>query len=205
MYPVMLSLEGKPCLVVGGGKVALRKVEGLVDDGAQVTVIAKVPVAELEQLAKAKAIQLESRPYKAGEVTTYALVFAATDDRRVNQQVFEDATARGIWVNVADDPEFCTFHLPARVKRGALQLALASEGGAPFLVRRLRQAFDKRMDPTWAEWIEAAAGFRKAVLKEGLSVEEQNRCFDAFFKGTFDAEKMSITIPTAAQLASWLK
>ncbi len=205
MYPVTLSLEGKPCLVVGGGRVALRKVEGLVDENAQVRVVAKAPVPEIEEMAKKNIIQLECRPYKAGETKPYALVFAATDDRSVNQQVFEDATSMGIWVNVADDPEFCNFHLPARIKRGALQLAMASEGGAPFLVRRLRQALEKRMGPTWADWVEAAADFRKAVLAQGLGKKEQNQCFDQFFNATFDAEKISVTVPTKAQQAAWLK
>src|SRR5512144_324414 len=143
----MLSLRGRPTLVVGGGEVALRKVEGLLAEGARLTVVSPEVGPGIDDLARRGSVTLERRPYRAGEVTGFALVFAATDDRSVNAQVSSDAREAGIWVNVADDPEYCTFHLPARVQRGSLQLAVASDGGAPFVVRRLRQLLERRFGP----------------------------------------------------------
>ncbi|MFH1131897.1 MAG: bifunctional precorrin-2 dehydrogenase/sirohydrochlorin ferrochelatase, partial [Pseudomonadota bacterium] len=140
----MLNLTDQRCLVVGGGGVALRKVVGLLDQGANVVLVAKNPIEPLCDLAGAGKIQLEEREYGGGEAAKYSLVFAATDDREVNKQVFEDAQAAGVWTNVADDPELCTFQLPARVQRGAFQLAIGSGGEAPFVVRRLRQFLEKR-------------------------------------------------------------
>jgi precorrin-2 dehydrogenase/sirohydrochlorin ferrochelatase len=191
MYPVMLSIEGRRCLVVGGGGVALRKVDGLLAQGANLTVIATEPIMQLEELAREQLIELERRPYQPGEATGYALVIAATDDRAVNRRVYEDADQAGIWVNVADDPPLCSFHLPARVERGTMQLAVASAGEAPFAVRRLRQMLERRFGAEWGEWMEAAARFRRAIRDQHLPRAEQERRYDAFFAATVDAERLT--------------
>ena len=120
MYPVMLSLSGRRVLVVGGGEVALRKVEGLLAEKALPTVIAPEVVDALDDLARRGAIEVHRRCHRPGDGRGFALVFAATDDREVNARVFAEAQDAGIWVNVADDPELCSFHLPARVQRGAM-------------------------------------------------------------------------------------
>ncbi|MBW2526685.1 MAG: bifunctional precorrin-2 dehydrogenase/sirohydrochlorin ferrochelatase, partial [Deltaproteobacteria bacterium] len=189
MYPVMLNVRGERCLVVGGGGVALRKVEGLVEEGAEVTVVALAPMDALRELARCGQIELAERAYERPEAGSYALTFAATDDREVNRQVYEDAKAARAWVNVADDPERCSFHLPARVRRGPLQLAIASAGEAPFVVRRLRRTLERRFGPEWGEWIEAAARFRRAVLEQQLSRPEQEARFEAFFGATVDPHR----------------
>ncbi len=194
MYPVMLGLKGHSCLVVGGGGVALRKVDGLVADGAKVTVIAPAPMAALEALAQGGAIDLEKRTYDRGEAAGYELVFAATNDRAVNQRVFDDARSAGIWVNVADDPERCTFQLPARVQRGAMQLAIASAGEAPFVVRRLRQLLERRFGPEWAEWMESAGRFRSLVRESELSKAEEEGCFDRFFRETVNWNRLTVSV-----------
>ncbi len=204
MYPVMLSLRDRPVLVVGGGEVALRKIEGLLAQGARVTVVAPEPASDVDALARQGAIELRRRPHQTGDVAGFALVFAATDDREVNGRVCAEAQDAGIWVNVADDPEFCTFHLPARVQRGAMQLAVASDGGAPFVVRRLRQVLERRFGAEWSEWMEAARRFRQAVRTLGLSHAEMERRYDAFFAGTVDADKVRARVPTTAELAGWL-
>ena len=204
MFPVMLSLSGKRCLVVGGGGVALRKVQGLVEEDARVTVVSPDAAQPLLDLAAKGEVHLERRRYRDGEAGGFALVFAATDDREVNRQVFRDAEAAGVWVNVADDPELCTFHLPARVRRGPLQLAVASEGSAPFMVRRLRQVLENRLGPEWSEWTEAAARFRTAVRARRLDASEEAACFDRFFAATVDAERLRVRVPHPGEEASWL-
>ena len=204
MYPVMLSLRGRRCLVVGGGGVALRKVEGLVSEGAEVTVVATEPIRSLEQLADNGEIRLEKRSYQKGELDGYALGFAATDDRKVNQQIYEDGEAARIWVNVADEPDICSFHLPARLKRGAFQLVVASAGEAPFVVRRLRQLLEKRFGLEWGEWMEAAARFRRAVRSLSFSRNEREERYDRFFWETVDKENLSARVPSAEEEAEWL-
>ncbi|HTS03271.1 MAG TPA: siroheme synthase CysG [Thermoanaerobaculia bacterium] len=200
----MLSVAGRTCLVVGGGVVALRKVEGLLDEKARVTVVAPDPVPALEALARDGAIVLERRPYTPGEAGAWALVFATTDRRDVNRQVARDANEAGRWVNVADDPELCTFHLPAQVKRGSLRLLVASGGEAPFVVRRLRRALERRFGREWGEWIEAAGRFRRAVRAAPLPPSEQERAFDAFFERTVDPISFAARVPTEDEVARFL-
>jgi uroporphyrin-III C-methyltransferase/precorrin-2 dehydrogenase/sirohydrochlorin ferrochelatase len=204
MYPISLNLEGKRCLVVGGGGVALRKIDGLVEEGARVTVIARAPCAGVEKLAEAGEIELHRRPYEVGEASSFALVMAATDDREINRQVFEDADGAGIWANVADDPPLCTFHLPARVRRGTLQIGIASAGEAPFAVRRLRQGLEKRLGEEWGEWMEAAARFRGEIRRLDLPLDEAEDRYDQFFSATVDLDRMRARVPTEAEEVAWL-
>jgi uroporphyrin-III C-methyltransferase/precorrin-2 dehydrogenase/sirohydrochlorin ferrochelatase len=204
MYPVMLTVKKRRCLVVGGGGVALRKLDGLLANGALVTVVAPEPIPAFDQLASEDLIRLERRPYQKGEAAGYALVIAATDDRAVNRQVFQDADTAGVWVNVADDPPLCSFHLPARVQRGSLQVALASEGEAPFAIRRLRQLLERRFGPEWAEWLEAAARFRRSVRRMRLPRAEQEARYDTFFGATVDPRTLSARVPTVAEEYSFL-
>ncbi len=206
MYPIMLDVHHRACLVVGGGGVALRKVEGLLAEGALVTVVAPQPVAGLAALAADGRIELQRRAYRAGEAGggDYRLVFAATDDRAVNQRAFEDAERAGRWANVADDPELCSFHLPARVQRGALQLAIASGGAAPFAARRLRQLLERRFGPEWSAWAECAAGFRRAVRAAGLERAGEARCFERFFTATVDARRLQPRVLGEAEQAALL-
>ena len=204
MYPVTLSLSGRPVLVVGGGEVALRKIEGLLAEGARLTVIAPEPVAAVEELARRGAVELHRRSHRAGDAAGFALVFAATDDRAVNARVCQEARDAGIWVNAADDPELCSFHLPARLRRGALQLAIASGGGAPFVARRLRQMLERRFGPEWGEWMDAATRFRQALRAMGLPRATMERRYDAFFAATVDVERLRARVPRAAELEAWL-
>ncbi len=204
MYPVMLSLRGRPALVVGGGEVALRKIEGLLAEDARLTVVAPEVVEGIDDLARRGALSLERRRYRAGDVAGFALVFAATDDRPVNARVYADARDAGIWVNVADDPEYCTFYLPARVQRGSLQLAVASEGGAPFVVRRLRQLLERRLGAEWSEWVDAAARLRQSVRALGLPRAASERIYDSFFTSTVDPDKLRARVPRSSEMKAWL-
>jgi uroporphyrin-III C-methyltransferase/precorrin-2 dehydrogenase/sirohydrochlorin ferrochelatase len=203
MYPVMLQLKGRRCLVVGAGGVALRKVQGLVTEGARVHVVAPQVVSQIEALAENGQITIDRRAYRPDEARGYALVFTATNDREVNRLVFDDARRAGVWVNSADEPDLCSFHLPARVQRGPFQLAVASAGEAPFATRRIRQLLEQRFGPEWSEWIEAASRFRSRVRDLGLDACEQEECFERFFAATVDRERISARVPVEAEQAAW--
>jgi uroporphyrin-III C-methyltransferase/precorrin-2 dehydrogenase/sirohydrochlorin ferrochelatase len=204
VYPVMLDVKGRACLVVGGGGVALRKVQGLVEEGARVTVISPEVVEPLTTMHEGGQIRLEKRTYEAGEATRFALVFAATDDRQVNEQVFDDADNAGIWVNVADVPDICSFHLPARVRRGPFQLAIGSQGEAPFAVARLRKLLEARLGQEWAEWLAAASRYRWAIRSMEIDPTEANRRYDLFFDHTVNGDELTARVPTEAEVRSWL-
>jgi uroporphyrin-III C-methyltransferase/precorrin-2 dehydrogenase/sirohydrochlorin ferrochelatase len=205
MFPVMLDVTSRPCLVVGGGGVALRKARSLVEEGAQVTVVAPAVEGEMEDLARRGSVQLERRRYRSGEAAGYALVLAATDDPEVNRQVHADARAAGVWVNVADVPELCTFQLPARVRRGGFELAVASGGQAPFVVRRLRGLLETRFGEEWGPWLAAAARYRARVRARwrGDSAREA-ACYDRFFAETVDAASFVARTPTDEEAEAWM-
>ena len=204
MYPVTLNLRGRRCLVVGGGAVALRKVLGLLEEGARVTVVTPRAVPDLEEQARSERVVLEKREYRPGEAAGYALVLAATDRRDVNRQIFDDSEAAGIWVNVADDPELCSFHLPARVRRGSLEIAIASGGNAPFATRRLRQLLERRLGPEWGPWAETAARFREDVRRQSLPVPDRERAFESFFTETVDEAGLRARVPSADEQSTWI-
>lgn len=138
-YPVFLDLQGKPVLVVGAGAVALRKVKGLLEAGAKVTVVSPAQLPEFESLA----VTLRARRFRRSDIKGQALVFAATDSRAVNQAVGEAARAAGIAVNVADAPEECGFLVPSRIRQGGLQVAVSTSGRSPRLAIEIRKKIEE--------------------------------------------------------------
>jgi precorrin-2 dehydrogenase / sirohydrochlorin ferrochelatase len=167
-YPVNLDLRGRPVLVVGGGRVALRKVDGLLTAGARVTVVAPSVRPEM----RGRPVVVRTRRYRTADLDGVRLVVTATDDHAVNQRVHDDAEARGIWVNAADDPERCTFTLPAVVRRGAVQVTVSTGGASPALAAGLRRRLEAELGPELAELAEALAERRAAVHAAGRSTED---------------------------------
>lgn len=204
MYAIRLNLSGKRCLVVGGGGVALRKVDGLLEEDAVVVVVAPEPCSGLRKLAADGRIDLQRRTYRNGEAVGFALAMAATDDPEVNRRVFLDADAAGVLANVADDPELGSFHLPARVRRGTLQLGIGSAGEAPFAMRRLRRVLERRFGEEWSEWVEAAGRFRRDVRELDLDPDQAEELYDRFFAATVDADRLRARVPSEQEEAEWL-
>lgn len=141
-YPVFLELESRPCLVIGGGREAQRKVEGLVAAGGSVTVIAPELTSDLQRKLAAGEIACEQREYREGDLDGFELCVVATDDGRVNAQVAAEGKRRRVWVNAADDPANCDYILPSIVRRGSITLAASTGGGSPALARRLREELE---------------------------------------------------------------
>lgn len=140
-YPIFLDLADKPVLVVGAGKVALRKVRGLIEAGARVTVVAPRTEPEFADLA----VTLRRRPFRASDLRGAVLAFTATDDRRVNHAVALAAKKRGIPVNVADSRPECDFIVPSRITRGNLQVAVSTGGESPGLAAALRRKIEESL------------------------------------------------------------
>jgi siroheme synthase-like protein len=138
-YPVSLDLGGRPCVVVGGGIVAQRRVEALLDADAAVTVVSPELTPALGDLARGGRIRHVPRTYSPGDLAGAALAFAAADDATVTPALACEARERGIWVNAADDPAHCDFILPGVVRRGVLTVAVGSGGASPALTRALRE------------------------------------------------------------------
>lgn len=134
-YPVFFDLRGKEVVVVGGGKVGQRKARGLIEAGANVTIIAPDLTEEIDAIWK-------KRRYRRGDLNGAVLAFAATNDRAVNAKVAAEAKSLGIPVNVADAPDECDFIVPSRVRRGNVQIAVSTGGESPRMAKELRKQLE---------------------------------------------------------------
>jgi precorrin-2 dehydrogenase/sirohydrochlorin ferrochelatase len=167
-YPVNLVLDGRRCLVVGGGKVALRKVEGLLACGGRVTVVAPRINPQLRMLTE---VMIEERPWRPDDLDGMWLVIAATDDPAVNRAVFDAGQRAGVWVNGADDPANCSFTLPSVVRRGDLQLTVSTGGRSPALATWLRRRLEGEIGPEYAVLLDLLATERDGLKAAGVSTE----------------------------------
>lgn len=173
-YFACLDLTGRRCLVVGGGTVGLEKARGLLAAGAKVTVVAPALEPELRDLP---VDWVEAR-YASSDLDGYRLVIAATPDRDVNRRVFEDAEARGIFCNVADDPELCSFILPAVHRQGSVAVAVSTGGASPALAQRLRGEIAELVTPRHAELAEELRALRPWAKENLASYAERKAFFD---------------------------
>lgn len=172
LYPVNLVVAGRPCLVVGGGRVAVTKVRGLVEAGARVTVVAPEVDAHIAEMAAGGQVAVERRPYRSGEVRDHRFVVAATGDPAVNQQVYDDGEAAGVWVNSADDPDRCSAILPARVRQGRLTVTVSTGGHSPAVAAWVRERLAEQLGPEYDQLIELLSEARNEVQARGVGTEQ---------------------------------
>ncbi|MCU1494363.1 MAG: siroheme synthase, N-terminal domain [Acidimicrobiaceae bacterium] len=166
-YPVALVLAGRPCLVVGGGRVALRKVEGLLAAGADVTVVAP----EVEEGIRSLPVRVELRSYEPGEAARYWLVVTATGRPDVDRAAYADGDGAGVLVNSADDIPGCSFILPAVLRRGAVSVAVSTDGTSPALAGWLRDRVASVVGPEVATLATLLGEARHEVRAAGRSSE----------------------------------
>jgi precorrin-2 dehydrogenase / sirohydrochlorin ferrochelatase len=153
-YPMFVDLQGKRCLVVGGGEIATRKVQGLLEAKALVFVISPTLSEALARLAAQDMISYQPRRFRADDVLGCALVIGATDQPDVNKAVCRAAREHQVWVNIVDTPEACDFIAPAIVRRGALQVAISTGGHSPTLAKRIRLQLEEWYGPEYAVLLE---------------------------------------------------
>ena len=147
LYPVLLDLRRCRVLVVGGGAVARRKVEGVVEAGGRPVIVAPELAPELREVAERAGLEVRLRPYREGDAAGFHLVFAATDQPEVNARVAREAEAAGGLASVADSADASAFHLPASLRRGEVVVAFSTGGASPLLARRLRERLEEVVTP----------------------------------------------------------
>jgi precorrin-2 dehydrogenase/sirohydrochlorin ferrochelatase len=179
-YPITLRLDGRRCVVVGGGSVAARKVNALVGTGADVVVVAQEVVPHLQMLADQGRLLVERRRFEPGDLDGAFLAFAATDDPKVNRAVASAARERGVPVNVADDPAGCDFTVPAVVRRGDVMVAISTGGRSPAFARHLRTDLDRWLTPERCALLDLAADLRHELRADGQApdAEDWQRALD---------------------------
>ncbi len=172
-YPVFLNLEGRRCVVIGGGKIAEGKVLKLIDSGAKITVISPDATPAIGDAANRGDIEFHLRKYQAGDLQGAFLAIAATNDRVVNQEIFEEAENLGVLLNAVDDPPRCSFIAPSIVERGPVTLAISTGGASPALARKLRETLAKSPALDWADATSVLSKARQMIKEQQIAVDPQ--------------------------------
>lgn len=163
-YPIALEIEGRRCVVLGGGEVAAHKASALLTAGAKVTVIAERFTEKLEDLGRRGRVELLRKPYSRGDLEGAFVAIAATDDKALNAQIFREAEQRGVLLNAVDDIDNCHFAVPSIVRRGEFIIAISTGGKAPALSKRLRIKLSDQFGPEYATLIDLLGEVRDEVL-----------------------------------------
>nr|WP_171523070.1 MULTISPECIES: siroheme synthase CysG [unclassified Acinetobacter] len=177
IFPISLKLQQQPCLIVGGGHIAYRKAVLLQKAGAVISVVAPEIEASLLEIVQATAGQYVQAPFNSEiPLRSYRLVIAATNDARVNRQVFEDCEAENVLVNSVDDPPHCRFMVPAIIDRSPLIISVASNGTSPVLSRQIRTQLEATIPHGMGKLAEFSGKWRSAV-KAKITNPDERRIF----------------------------
>ncbi len=178
--PVCLSLDGKKCVVLGGGKVALRKIKVLLDFGASVKVISPNFTKEIKRLSKEGKIDIEKREYRDGDLRGAYIAFCAVGKDNVIKQIKDEAKRENVLVNFSDKVEFCDFILPSYIKRKDLVISISSSGKSPALCKAIREVLEDIFKD--GEMVEVLAKRRKSIKMEDRIKEAKKLLKEELYK-----------------------
>ena len=181
--PIFYRIDGKPCLVVGGGAIAARKAEMLIKAGGVVKLVAIEVGDRVQEMVAETSVKVEQRAFHADDLDGVICVIAATDDRLLNQQVSGLAQARDIPVNVVDNPDLCSFIMPSMIDRSPVQVAVSTGGVSPVLARMLRSQLESSIPGAYGELAKLAETFRQNVKKELPDVDARRRFWESVLQG----------------------
>lgn len=182
-YPICLALTGRPCLVVGGGRVAQQKITTLLRYGGDVTVVSPTLTPRVRRWARQGRLRYHRRTFRASDVTGKWLVYGATDDPITQQVVFRAAQRRKIFVNIVDVPTLCTFIAPAQIKRGPLTIAITTGGRSPGMAKRVRKEIQRVIGPEYAALTRLLERLRPTIRQIGRTPQERKRLVDRLVYG----------------------
>jgi siroheme synthase-like protein len=180
-YPILINLQRFNCLIVGGGKVAYRKVLSLLKFNADITVISPKISKPILDLAKLNRVKIIKKAYSRDFIEGYGIVFSATDNPDINRTVRKDCTEKGILLNVVDDPLLCDFIIPANVLRGDLSISVSSQGTAPFFTKEMKKKIENQISPVYEDIFNLAAQFRRQILhNKQVNAKTKTKIFKHF-------------------------
>jgi len=177
-YPILVDLSGQKVVVVGGGNVAQRKIESLLQHRAEVCVVARELTPRLRENVEAGKITFLGRKFQKEHLDGAMLVIAATDDTLLNRLVSTSARERGILVNAVDQPADCTFIVPSVLKRGQLLIAVSTSGQSPALARKVREDLENLFGEEYETLLALMGNLRREILSGGLSQEARKGIFE---------------------------
>lgn len=174
---MFLDLKGRLCVVVGGGRVAERKIRSLLKAGARVEVVSPQLTPSLCRFREKDKIIHIPHSYRARTLDGAFLAIAATDDRTTNERVFRDGNKKGMLINIVDDPSHCNFIVPSVVKKGDLLIAISTSGKSPAMARILRRKLEKEIGSNYPLLLKFLSAVRKKVLSRRLGQRENQKIF----------------------------
>lgn len=183
-YPVYLNLDGRTCLVVGGGAIAARKAASLLECGAKVRLVAPTVCEEVARMEKDGAIERMADVFRPEHMDGSALAIASTDNAQVNRMVYEEGVKRGIPVNIVDQPALCSFIVPSVVRRGDLVIAISTSGKSPATAKRARKMLEGVFGDEWAVYLEMMGEARARLLSSVADGAERERKFNRLADST---------------------
>jgi len=173
LFPMFMKLEGKQCLVIGAGKVGEPKINGLLETGARIRVVALDASPAVREWARSERIELDLRAFTSDDLQGAFLVVVATASRSLNERIYREAQRLGILCNVVDVPDLCDFFYPSIVRRGDLQIAVSTAGQSPSLAQKIRQQLETQFGPAYASWVAKLGETRKLILASDLDKERK--------------------------------
>jgi len=173
LYPANLKVEGRLCVIIGGGRVAARKAASLMECGATVRVVAPELDPGFGELGD---FEHTARPYAQGDLEGAFLAIAATDDDAVNRAVEAEAQERRLFLNVVDKPEQCNFYVPSSVRRGDLMITVSTGGQLPALSKRLRRWLEEEFPNEWGPALELLGEARQQVISRIEDEQKKKEC-----------------------------
>ncbi len=187
--PIFVDIAQKPCLVVGGGDIAYRKIKLLLKANAQVHCVSRVFCGGIAQLAQHGTITITQKDFEVSDINAQALIVSATDDKVLNAEVSALAKAANILVNVVDSPDLCSFVIPSIVDRSPIVIAISSAGKAPVLARLIRAKLESTIPNAYGKLAELAGNFRTQVKAKFSNIENRRHFWEKVFSGVI-AEKV---------------
>jgi precorrin-2 dehydrogenase len=178
-YPLFLDITDRKCVVVGGGDVAERKAERLLDFGARVDIVGKTLTPGLETMKREGKINHIEADYHNAFIDDALLVIGATDREDVNAEISRDGKEKGILVNIVDDPDKCDFVLPSLLKQGDLLIAISTGGKSPALAKKLREEMEQLFGTEYQTLLDVMGQLREKLVVEGRSPDENRRLFES--------------------------
>jgi precorrin-2 dehydrogenase / sirohydrochlorin ferrochelatase len=182
-YPIFVDMQSTPVLVVGGGTVARRKIETLLEHGADVSVVSRKLHPALEIFLAQGKVRLLGSEFAPSQLDGIRMVIAATDDKETNSNVSAAARERGLLVNAVDQPADCTFIVPAIVRRGALTIAVSTSGNSPALASKIRKQMEQSFGWEYENYLNILGRVRRYLLQLDLIPEESGKIFHDLVEG----------------------
>jgi precorrin-2 dehydrogenase/sirohydrochlorin ferrochelatase len=163
LYPIFVKLDQKKILIVGGGSIAAQKIHSLLDTGCNITVVSPYVCKEIHRWASDHRLSLKNREFQSTDLQDVDVVFVATNQSKINEEIRKEVQKKKILINTVDDPKNCDFYVPSMIRRGPLSIAISTQGECPGFAKLLRKKLEKVIPPLYGDFLVFLGHLRRNV------------------------------------------